>query len=118
MRPARWGLCARPRRGSRRRPRPAPRPSSPVAARRPAEPSAAAAACIPSPWREYSLTLEYCLPVGPLDLNAEVGEVDPRIDDELIPLITSANIACGGHAGDAESMRRTVALARRHGVRV
>ena len=53
-----------------------------------------------------------------LDLNADVGEVDPRIDEELIPLITSANIACGGHAGDQGSMRRTVVLAGRHGVRV
>ncbi|HYM49534.1 MAG TPA: 5-oxoprolinase subunit PxpA [Candidatus Limnocylindrales bacterium] len=53
-----------------------------------------------------------------VDLNADVGEIDPRIDEALIPLITSANIACGGHAGDAGSMRRTVELARRHGVRV
>jgi UPF0271 protein len=32
--------------------------------------------------------------------------------------ITSANVACGGHAGDAASMRRTVELARAHGVAV
>ena len=53
-----------------------------------------------------------------LDLNADVGEVDPSIDAELIPLLTSASIACGGHAGDLESMRRTVALAQLHGVQV
>jgi len=53
-----------------------------------------------------------------LDLNADVGEVDPLIDAELIPLLTSASIACGGHAGDLESMRRTVLLAQRHGVQV
>jgi 5-oxoprolinase (ATP-hydrolysing) subunit A len=51
-----------------------------------------------------------------LDLNADLGEVDPAIDEALMAFITSANIACGGHAGDAESMRLTVALARRHGV--
>jgi UPF0271 protein len=35
-----------------------------------------------------------------------------------MPLITSANIACGGHAGDADLMRTTIALARRHGVAI
>ena len=35
-----------------------------------------------------------------------------------MPLITSANIACGGHAGDATLMRATVELARRHGVAI
>ena len=35
-----------------------------------------------------------------------------------MPLITSANIACGAHAGDAATMRATVALARAHGVAV
>lgn len=53
-----------------------------------------------------------------LDLNADVGEIDAAIDAELIPLLTSASIACGGHAGDPESMRRTVLVARRHGVQV
>ena len=35
-----------------------------------------------------------------------------------MPHITSANVACGGHAGDTLTMHRTVELARRHGVRV
>jgi UPF0271 protein len=35
-----------------------------------------------------------------------------------MPLITTANIACGAHAGDAATMRATVALARAHGVAV
>ena len=35
-----------------------------------------------------------------------------------MPLISSANIACGGHAGDAESMREAVALAIEHGVAI
>ncbi len=35
-----------------------------------------------------------------------------------MPLITSANIACGAHAGDPETMRATVALAQQHGVAI
>ena len=35
-----------------------------------------------------------------------------------MPLISSANIACGGHAGDADSMRDAVALAVEHGVAI
>ena len=53
-----------------------------------------------------------------LDLNADVGEGDPEADEALLPLVTSANVACGLHAGDAHTMRRTVALAQRHGVAV
>jgi UPF0271 protein len=39
-------------------------------------------------------------------------------DEALMPLISMANVACGFHAGDAVVMRRTVALANKHGVRV
>jgi UPF0271 protein len=39
-------------------------------------------------------------------------------DQEMMPLITSANIACGFHGGDPSIMRETVALAKKHGVRV
>jgi 5-oxoprolinase (ATP-hydrolysing) subunit A len=53
----------------------------------------------------------------PVDLNGDVGEGVGR-DPELIPLLTSANVACGGHAGDAATMRATVVLARAHGVAV
>lgn len=57
-----------------------------------------------------------------IDLNADLGEtVDgvPTADDEaLYPVISSASIACGGHAGDGESMRAAVARARAHGVAV
>jgi len=45
-----------------------------------------------------------------VDLNADLGEGSPA-EPELIGLVTSANIACGGHAGDAESMRAGVAAA-------
>jgi UPF0271 protein len=52
-----------------------------------------------------------------VDLNCDLGEGAGR-DDELMPLITSANIACGAHAGDEAMMRATVALALKHGVAI
>lgn len=55
-----------------------------------------------------------------IDLNADIGEGfgDYVIADDanLMPLITSANVACGFHAGDAVIMAKTVAMAKRHGV--
>ena len=55
-----------------------------------------------------------------IDLNSDVGESygawTMGQDDALMPLITSANIACGAHAGDPLVMARTVALAVEHGV--
>lgn len=57
-----------------------------------------------------------------VDLNADLGEtVDgvPTADDEaMFAVISSANIACGGHAGDAASMRASVERAARFGVAV
>ena len=52
-----------------------------------------------------------------LDLNCDLGEGSGH-DAELMPLITSANIACGAHAGDEATMRATVALAQLHGVAI
>ncbi len=50
-----------------------------------------------------------------IDLNADVGEsLGPwpmGADAELIPLVTSVNVACGFHAGDPLTIRRTVRLA-------
>ena len=48
-----------------------------------------------------------------IDLNCDLGEGD-QYDEAIMPLISSANIACGGHAGDIESIQTTVSLARRH----
>lgn len=45
-----------------------------------------------------------------VDLNADLGE-GATTDEALLGIITSANIACGGHAGDDASMRRTMRLA-------
>ena len=53
-----------------------------------------------------------------LDLNADVGEGDPEADEALLQLVTSANVACGLHAGDATTMRATVALAVKQGVAI
>lgn len=52
-----------------------------------------------------------------IDLNCDLGEGAGQ-DAALMPLITSANIACGAHAGDEATMRATVALAVRHGVAI
>ncbi|MDW2741577.1 5-oxoprolinase subunit PxpA [Atlantibacter subterraneus] len=52
-----------------------------------------------------------------IDLNADLGEGCGN-DSALMPLITSANIACGFHAGDAQTMRESVRLALAHGVAI
>jgi UPF0271 protein len=57
-----------------------------------------------------------------IDLNGDVGESFGAYtighDADLIPVITSANVACGFHAGDPGVMRATVALARDNGTAV
>ena len=50
-----------------------------------------------------------------IDLNADLGE-GAGTDEGLLQYMTSANVACGVHAGDAETIRRTVALAQAQGV--
>lgn len=52
-----------------------------------------------------------------LDFNCDLGEGCGN-DARIIPMISSASIACGGHAGDARSMRETVALCLESGVAV
>lgn len=51
-----------------------------------------------------------------IDINADVGE--GMDDEELFPYVTSANVACGFHAGDPSTMDKTVAKALARGVRV
>lgn len=53
-----------------------------------------------------------------VDLNADLGEGPwgETSDEDLLGIVTSANIACGGHAGDEETMRRVCAEAARGGV--
>jgi UPF0271 protein len=52
-----------------------------------------------------------------LDLNCDLGEGCPH-DAELMPLITSASIACGFHAGDPATAHAALLAARQHGVQV
>jgi UPF0271 protein len=57
-----------------------------------------------------------------IDLNADLGESPARLADgsdaELMRHITSASIACGGHAGDAFTMEQTLELARQNHIAV
>ena len=52
-----------------------------------------------------------------VDLNAYLGEGAGH-DDELLALVTSANIACGFHAGDADTMKKSIEAARHRNVAV
>lgn len=52
-----------------------------------------------------------------IDLNCDLGE-EAGNDEAIMPHITSANIACGFHAGNADVMRATVILAKQHGVNI
>lgn len=57
-----------------------------------------------------------------IDLNSDMGEYESEafltLETQLMPLITSVNIACGGHAGHPHLMRRTVRLAAQHGTAI
>lgn len=57
-----------------------------------------------------------------VDLNSDLGESFGRytlgMDDKIIPLITSANVACGYHASDPVVMNKTIEMAKAAGIRV
>jgi UPF0271 protein len=54
-----------------------------------------------------------------LDVNSDLGEGEPLTHTRaLMCHITSANVACGGHAGDLKTMEACVRLAKRHGLRL
>jgi UPF0271 protein len=54
-----------------------------------------------------------------IDLNCDMGELeDATHEAALMEYVTSANIACGGHAGDDAVMERTAKLAMERGVRI
>jgi len=57
-----------------------------------------------------------------IDINSDLGESEESLangaDFELMRYITSANVACGGHAGDEHTMRETVRMAKQLGVAV
>ncbi len=60
--------------------------------------------------------------VTSVDFNADVGEANDEagiaIERSLLAFVTSVHIACGGHAGDEDSMRATVGAALALGVQV
>ena len=57
-----------------------------------------------------------------IDLNCDMGELPEAIADgtqeSLMPWLTSVNIACGGHAGDAQTMETTIRQAQRHNLSI
>lgn len=57
-----------------------------------------------------------------IDINSDLGEgFGPwamGADAQMLSIVTSANVACGGHASDPETMFRTLELARNNGVSV
>jgi UPF0271 protein len=57
-----------------------------------------------------------------IDLNCDLGEASTPeqldVEARLMAYVTSVNIACGAHAGDAAVMRRTVQLARQHNLAI
>jgi UPF0271 protein len=62
------------------------------------------------------------MPLNKIDLNSDVGESFGNyklgLDEEVIPLISSANIACGFHAGDPTVMRDTITIAKKNSVAI
>lgn len=58
----------------------------------------------------------------PVDLNADLGELPGdagwALDREMLACVSSASVACGGHAGDARRMQQIADLAQRLGVRL
>lgn len=52
-----------------------------------------------------------------IDINCDLGE-GGKFDADIMPLISSCNIACGGHFGDYETVKKAVKLAKSHQVNV
>src|SRR5690606_6065392 len=99
--------------------RPHPRTGPHVPHRRPRRPVPGALTRPPAP-RPTGRRHES--PMIPIDLNADLGEGFGRWrltdDEQLLSVVTSANVACGFHAGDAVTMRRVCDLAAARGVRI
>tara|TARA_R100000935_G_scaffold56934_1_gene89659 strand:- start:2927 stop:3670 length:744 start_codon:yes stop_codon:yes gene_type:complete len=52
-----------------------------------------------------------------IHINCDLGE-GGEYDSQLMPFLSACNIACGGHAGDLESMTKTMLLAKQHKVQI
>lgn len=54
-----------------------------------------------------------------IDLNCDLGEhPGESLDEAIMPFLSSCNIACGGHAGNEDSVRASILLAQQHGVAI
>lgn len=53
-----------------------------------------------------------------IDLNCDLAELEGQTDLQVMPYISSCNIACGGHAGSPKLMRLAIKLAMQHGVTI
>lgn len=62
-------------------------------------------------WYEHRLMLN-------CDMGESLGAWRMGMDEQIMPLVDMANVACGFHASDPVTMKRTVAMAKQHGVRV
>ncbi|MEL7547066.1 MAG: 5-oxoprolinase subunit PxpA [Pseudomonadota bacterium] len=61
--------------------------------------------------------MQHAILTSRIDLNADLGEGYPH-DEALLQRVSSCSIACGGHVGDAVTMRAALRLAKAHNVRV
>ncbi|WP_298553299.1 5-oxoprolinase subunit PxpA [uncultured Algibacter sp.] len=52
-----------------------------------------------------------------IDINVDTGEGIGN-ESQIMPYVSACNIACGGHAGDGETMRNAVKLAKQYGVKI
>ena len=52
-----------------------------------------------------------------LNINADLGE-GIGVESEIMPLLTSCSVACGGHAGNLDSMNSVVEIAKKHNVKI
>src|SRR4029079_16314208 len=94
--------------------RPHPRPGTDVPHRRPRR-------AVPRGLRRrHEKTMTATTATTAIDLNADLGEGFVRVtltdDDQLLSVVSSANVACGFPAGDAATMRRVCELAAERGV--
>jgi 5-oxoprolinase (ATP-hydrolysing) subunit A len=68
------------------------------------------------------MTMAPIRPRGVIDLNADVGEAEDPLgiatELDLLEVVTTVHVACGGHAGDEASMRRMVSAAAKEGVAI
>lgn len=59
---------------------------------------------------------------SPIDINCDMGESSAELiigqDEQIMPLVSSSNIACGLHGGDEVVLKKTIRLAIKHGVKI